>query len=439
MKAFALRALLIAPLVCGMGHATDLRLYPTFGEVRQPLTLSATNGRAVHEQTFSRLAWNLLQPGSLSFFGAPLARIESWPTDLEWLATQEGQPVRVLRAGQAPLEATLVRASDLLVRLSSGDYLNVTPGELAFSSLPPRDGVRVRVEVAAQARVAGELSYRTAALSWQPRYELGAVGTQARLAALAEIRNLGGEAYEAGQVELFAGEVRQVSPGGLLSEQQAGAVLAGRTGTPTAASLNLAVSPVTGLGEVRGLQRYALAGGLTLRPGERLSVPFVQTTVTDFTRYDRVNSYFDRQERSGRASRHYKFTPGQSLPTGPLTVREGGALVGTVQLPATQTGRPVDLDLGADNELRYVRTVKQLAQEKTPAGKVLSTTFRVTYTLTSTKSTAVRVQVREQVYGRPLAVDGQAVQGQQVTVERGVGVPAGAKASLTFTLKLGAG
>ena len=108
-------------------------------------------------------------------------------------------------------------------------------------------------------------------------------------------------------------------------------------------------------------------------------------------------------------------------------------------MPATQAGRPVDLDLGADNELRYVRTVKQLAQEKNPAGRVLSTTFRVTYALTSTKSTSVRAQVREQVYGRPLAVDGKAVQGQQITVERGVEVPAGGKASLTFTLKLRAG
>lgn len=439
MKSLPLRALLLVPLLSTLAGATDLRVYPTFGEVRQSVTLSATNGRAVHEQTFSRPAWNFIQPGSLGFSGAPLVRIEARPTDLDWLTTQEGQPVRVLRTGLSPLEATLVRASDLLVQLSSGEHLNVAPGELAFSALPPRDGVQVRVEVAAQARVAGELSYRTAALSWQPRYELDAAGAQARLAALAEIRNLGGESYEAGQVELFAGEVRQVSAGGLLSEQQAGRVSA-RTAVPVVpSSLNLAASPVTGLGEVRGLQRYALAGGLTLRPGERLSVPFVQATLTGFTRYDRVATYFDPQERSGRASRHYKFAPGQSLPTGPLTVREEGALVGTVQMPATQAGRPVDLDLGADNELRYVRTVKQLSQEKNPAGKVLSTTFRVTYALTSTKSTAVRVQVREQVYGRPLAVDGKAVQGQQVTVERGGEVPAGGQASLTFTLKLGVG
>lgn len=62
---------------------------------------------------------------------------------------------------------------------------------------------------------------------------------------------------------------------------------------------------------MRSLQRYALAGGLTLRPGERLSVTFVQATVTGFTRYDRTNSDFDRQERLRRASCHYKFTPEQ--------------------------------------------------------------------------------------------------------------------------------
>ncbi|WP_245872780.1 hypothetical protein [Deinococcus planocerae] len=70
---------------------------------------------------------------------------------------------------------------------------------------------------------------------------------------------------------------------------------------------------------------------------------------------------------------------------------------------------------------------------------MLSTTYQVTYTLTSTKTRPTRVQVREQVYGRALAVDGQAVQGTQVNVERRVDVPAGGQAKITFKLKVGVG
>ena len=105
-------------------------------------------------------------------------------------------------------------------------------------------------------------------------------------------------------------------------------------------------------------------------------------------------------------------------------------------MPATQAGCPVDLDLGADNGLRYVRTVKQLAQEKKPAGKVPSKTFRVTYALTSTKSTSVRVQVREQVYGQTPRRGRQGRAGPAGhRGARGLGSRRG-KASLTFTLNL---
>lgn len=349
--------------------------------------------------------------------------------------------MKVLRPGQPALDGTLVRASDLLVRLTSGEFLNVQRDELAFTAPPPRDwlqgGVAARFEVAGQGQLSGEVSYHTRALSRSPRYELKAAGSQARLAALAEIRNLGGEAWDALNVDLFAGEVRNVYAGGLISEQQAG-----RTGAATSvptANLSVPVSPVSSVGELRGLQRYTLAGGLKLGRGETLTVPFVQAGIAGFTRYDSISAYFDRQAREGRASRHYRFTPDKALPAGPLSVREEGALAGTVQLPAAQAGRAVALDLGADNELRYARSVKELGQEKNPAGKVRSTTYQVTYTLTSMKTRPVRVQVRKQVYGRPLAVDGQAVQGQQVTVERRVDVPAGGQATLTFRLKLGAG
>lgn len=432
-------SLLLAPGLLAPASATSLRLYPTFAEVRREVN-------PARPLTFTAGAWSLLQPGSLGLSGVPLAQIRVRPTDLDWLTTQEGQPVQVMRAGGPALEGTLVRAADLLVRLSSGESLNVRPEELAFASEPPagwlQGGVEVRFEGAGVNEGRGVVQYRTQALSWSPRYELGASGSTARLSALADLRNISAEAFDAGMVELFAGEVRNALPYGQISELQSGGVMstsalpvpvtpgiAGRTGAGSAS--------VSSLGEVRGLQRYALPGGLRLGRGERLTVPFVQPKITEFTRYASVSTYFSPQSGSGRTSRHYRFVPGAALPSGPLTVREDGLLIGTVTLPAAQAGRGVDLDLGADHDLRFTRTVKTLGQEKNPAGKVVATTYEVTYTLISTKARSTRVQLREQVYGRGLAVDGKAVTGQQANIARRVEVPAGGQATIRFRLKLG--
>ncbi|PNY81688.1 DUF4139 domain-containing protein [Deinococcus koreensis] len=424
-----LSALLLG-LSLGAARAADLRFYPSFGEVSQTVKAGAAP-----ELTFTRPAWALVQPGSLRWTGSALRRLRSVPVDNAWLSAQEGQAVTVLRAGLPPLPGTLIRAADLLVKLDSGNALNVRPDELVFAGTPPRGwaqpGVRVTFDV--EAAPTGQISYRTNALSWQPRYELSASGSAAKLSALADLRNGGEGAFQGEKVELFAGQILNVQP-----------MPAPMPVSPTQAQTDsVAMNAMLGsggglapLGELRGLQRYALKGGLTLGAGETLTLPFLQPKVSAFTRYERITSYFDRSERSGSANRHYKFTPDLSLPAGPLSVLEDGALVGTVTLPAAQAGRPIDLDLGSDPELRYLRTVRQLSLEKSPDGKVLSTTLQVTYALTSTKALPIRVQLREQVYARTVVVDGQPQTSQQVNVERGVDVPAGGKASVSFRVKI---
>jgi hypothetical protein len=439
-----LRPFLLAALLLGSASATDLRIYPSFGEVRQQVNLTATGGKpAAYELTFGRAAWNLVQPGSLSLTGTPLLRLHTRPTDLDWLTTQEGQAVTVLRAGQAPLPGTLIRAEDLLVRLESGAYLNVQATELGFSGLPPRGwlggGVTARFESAASGIQKAEVSYRTAALSWKPRYELTASGTQATLAALAELRNRGDQPFEGQRVDLYAGTVQTVVEG---EQTRAGQANLGRAfPLPTIPGSSDAGNAVTisSLGELRGLQRYALAGAVTLGRGETLTLPFLQPKITAFTRYNSISAYFNAQNSSGQTSRRYKFTPnGTSLPAGTLSVRDGGALVGTVQLAATQGGKPVDVDLGADPELRFARTVKQLGLEKAPDGRILSTTSQVTYTLTSTKALVTRVQLREALYGRLVVVDGEVLPAnRQNNVERRVDVKAGGTATISFKVKIG--
>ncbi|GGR73940.1 hypothetical protein GCM10008959_39020 [Deinococcus seoulensis] len=410
-------------LLSSAAHAADLRVYPTFAEVRQPLTAAPLS--------FPPAQWRWIQPGSVTVLGAAATPFSLRPLELDWLRAQEGQPVTWRRAGQPALAATLERADDLLLRLESGGFVRAALEDLTFSSLPPvQGGVTFRLNGPLPA--GGTLSYRTAALSWTPRYELR-VGTPTTLSALAQITNRSDQVFTAEHADLFGGTVRQVSAAvtGTLTNAAAGDTLP----VPVMPASAGRAEPIN-VGEVRGLQRYALPGGLTVGRGEQLTLPFLKPQVGAFTRYGSVQSYLNGTGSSGQVNRQYKFTPSVSLPAGTVDVREGDLLVGSVTLPAAQAGAPIDLNLGADPDLRYVKRVQQLSQEKSAAGQVVSTTWQVTYSFTSRKSAGLRVNVREQVYGRSVSVDGGAPQPGQVTVTRQVQVPAQGQASLTVRIKV---
>ena len=424
-------ALLLA-LLPSTTYATDLRIYPMFSEVQQP---------AAAEITFPFGAWRWIQPGSFTVSGAAPATISLQPAELDWLRTQEGKSVTWVQPGQAPgsgnaVQATLERADDLLIKLGGGEYVNAGRAELAFSEKPPlQGGVTVKVAGLDTTKNAN-LLYRTGALFWKPRYELTLNGTSASLSALAQISNLSDQPFAAQKVDLYGGSVQQQYQPVLTLVSDARASTTGTVQATTPASSPAANYQIQGVGEVRGLQRYSLPGGLNIGRGETRTLPFLQPKVSDFTRYASVQSYFNGQGQSGSTNRHYKFTSSQSLPTGLVDVREAGLLVGSVQLPAVQAGKPVDLDLGGDSELRYEKTVKRTGQEKNDKGQVLSTSYQVTYTFTSTKSAATKVSVREQFYARSVSVDGGTMQSGQVNITRHVHLPAGGKASLTFKLKV---
>lgn len=434
-RRFPLLPLAALCLLTPLAQAADLRLYPSFAEVTTP-PLKVEGGAVT--VPFPRADWAWTVPGSLRLLGVPVTRTRVTP-GVNPLQAHEGEAVRVLRGG-LNLPGTLVDAGALLVQLGSGEYLTVRPDELALSTRPPssRDAADVKVRFETGGAGEARLLYQTRALSWKPRYDLDASGGAATLHALAEIRNAGEQAFSGG-ADLYAGDVRLVPENGP-TPASVGVGEQGFGAATTSTAGNVAQDrAVLSLGEVRGLQRYALGRPLTIGPRETQTLPFLTPKLSTFARYARVSTYFSPQNSSGRAGRFYKFTADAALPAGPLTVREDGVLVGTVGLGAATAGQLSDLSLGADPDLRFARRVTLLNTEKDSAGRTLSRSYRVTYTLTSTKSAAITTEVREQVYGQGVVVDGKAQNGNPATVVRYAAVPAGGQANVTFTVKVRGG
>jgi len=128
------------------------------------------------------------------------------------LGADAGRPERDLDApGRPAVPATLTRADDLLIRLTTGEYVNAQRAELAFSEPPPVQGGMTLKLRGVEAAESANLAYRTQALFWRPHCELNLNGAVVNLAALAQLTNLSDQVFSAQTVDLYGGSVQQPS------------------------------------------------------------------------------------------------------------------------------------------------------------------------------------------------------------------------------------
>lgn len=425
MRRFALRALLLAPLLSTLAHATDLRVYPGFSEVRETVTVP---GRRL-EVTLAEGVWPGLLPGSLELRGLGLTGLVQ-DRGPGWLKRFEGQTVKLRENGQS-LPVTLVRASDLTIRDAAGDYRQVRLDQLAFPTLPPEEPLagprRLIFEVAQTGQ--GVFSYLTRSVTWSPRFILSAAGSNANLEALADIRNTATVPYTSQTTELFSGEANLArGPEGAVPAPIRTSVTGFYTDTEDSAASPPTVNPAASLG---GLYRYALDRPLTLPAGGTVTLPFLKTRLTSFERFAVLNTYFSPQGSRGALNRTYRLTADQSLPGGVLTVREEGRVVGQTTLVETEKGERIEFALGRDPEVRYGRVVKVLEATGQGSGK-----YQVTYTFENSKDRPLRVEVTERVYGRlALRLNGVERTGEGL-VELRVDVPAKGSVTRSFTAEI---
>lgn len=420
--------LLAAALALGTANATDLRIYPSFAEVRQPVT---STGTALNV-SLPQQAWENVLAGSLDLeglaFDSAVQKLEA-----NWLSGLEGKTVFLVQTtadGEKTEPVTLVRARDLLVKDAAGRYFNVRYEQLRFDTPPPTNPLSPSQTLTYTLPKAGSgtLVYLTRSVGWSPRYTLKASTAGAQLSALADIRNTTELPYDVKDTELYSGDVSvQANPQAQANFEAADMVMRAAPAPVTA--------PKIGSGsELRGLYRYALTTPFTLPANSVVTLPFLTPKLSSFERYVGLNTYFNVATQSGTLDRSYRFKADARLPAGPITVREEGRLVGQTRIDETREGGTVDFSLGDDPDVEYTRTVQTVSQSKDSKGNVVKTTYKVTYAFESSKARSVRAEITERVGGRVVIIDSAAPTKNGGIASLKVDVPAKGKISRSFTV-----
>jgi hypothetical protein len=415
--------MVLSALTLGAAHATDLRIYPSFTEVRQPVQSTGTTLSV----SLPQQAWENVLPGSLDLEGLPFAQAAQ-TLEANWLSGLEGKTVYLERDGKTE-PVTLIRARDLLVKDAAGRYFNVRYEDLRFDTPPPTNpqSPSQTLTYTLPRAGSGTLVYLTRSVGWSPRYTLKASDAGAQLSALADIRNTTELPYDVQNTELYSGDVNvQANPAADVASEAAGFNLRAPAAAPV---------PKIGSGaELRGLYRYALTTPFTLPANSVITLPFLTPKLSTFERYVGLETYFNVATQEGTLNRFYRFKADQRLPAGPITVREDGRLVGQTGLPETREGGTVDFSLGDDPDVAYTRTVQTVGQVKDSKGNVTRSTYKVTYAFESSKARAVRAEITERVGGRLIIIDSAAPTQNGGVARLKVDVPAKGKVSRSFTV-----
>ncbi|MFC4425452.1 DUF4139 domain-containing protein [Deinococcus navajonensis] len=417
---------LAAALYLGGAMATDIRIYPSFTEVREPVSATGTTLTVALPQE----AWAGVIGGSLDLEGLAFTSALQ-KLDANWLSSLEGKTIYLRREDGKTEPVILVRARDLLVRDANGRYFTARYEQLQFDVVPPSNPLSPSQTLVFNLKAPGSgvLSYLTRSVTWAPRYTLKASDAGAQLAALADIRNGTDLPYDVKTTELYAGDVN------VQGRPELEDMGAGRAFTTAAAPVMPAPAPkIQDAGDLRGLYRYALSTPFTLPANSVVTLPFLAPRLSSFERYVGLNTYFSTETQEGTLSRFYRFKADDRLPAGPITVREEGRIVGQTNIGETRQGGEVNFTLGNDPDVAYTRTVQRTGQVKDAKGNATRNTYKVTYLFESSKTRQVRAEVTERIGGRRIIIDTAApVQNQGVATIK-VDVPAGGKVSRSFTV-----
>ncbi len=375
-------ALIVSSLISS-ASATEITLYPSFSEVRENVQL-----------TGSRFDWtpaadlgDYLVPGSLELEYANVLSMQLLPPSGSLLSLFEGKVVKVY-FNEEWIEAKVIKADIGLFEID-GEFIRLENAEVKFPSL---EGARFAPTYSwkfAGAGGAAKILYSTRGLFWAgTRYTLNvASNNTASLTAWADVQNLSSLEYSVPNLTLFAGDVsveqdQEFAQNNRILQNQQNEP----TTTPTAGK---SAPRIVAAGELGGLQSYNYLKPASFAAKATTGLPFIKNTQTvkDVLEYQ---GQFDTNSRATTSlQRVYSFMTPQSLPTGGVTVREAGRLVGQTSIPNTPKLGNVRLNLGKDFDVKLIRLVQPIERTKKIAR------YRVDYTIKNVKSRGVNLRIAE--------------------------------------------
>lgn len=373
MKNLIALTIAAASIALPSARASELSLYYNFAEVRDAVTL--TGGR--FDWTSSADVGAFLIPGSLELEYPELFNMTLLPPSSSLLEAFEGREVLLKIGEAAPVKAKVIRADIGLFEVN-GQYVQASASQVIYPSL---EGVRFAPTYSWQYGGTGgkaNLTYLTRALSWSPRYTLTIKDNAANLSAWADITNASKLEYTAPSANLIAGQVNIVASEDGFNRPQAAAFAS-----------RIESDSVQASGELGGLQTFKYAKPVTLLPKTTTALPFVNTKAT----LERILEYRGGFNPSPKQviplQRVYSVKTDSDLPGGVVTIREDGRVVGQARMSDNPKAEPATLNLGADFDLRLTRTVQTIERLQKSAK------YKVSFSLTNTKTRAVTVRLSE--------------------------------------------
>jgi hypothetical protein len=271
------------------------------------------------------------------------------------------------------------------------------------------------------------------------------------LESWADLYNAGAARVEADKVQLVAGKVTVLGFGRNTQapvDYRFDSVLEDRVAYEPATA-----SRVQSQGENAGNQSYLLKGKLVLERGAKRSVPFVESKIlvrrlakpVKSTQYD---SRTGQNVQSWQVRRIYRISSDTFLPTGPITVREAGQLLGQTTLRDVAPSDLVDLELGFDPGVLFEKSLNkspnQTVVETDPNGYKRNLTLYttvITLKATNTKDRPIALEYADNLRNDlPESGDVQSVTGpgqlNQKTLDYLLAEEIPARSSKTFILNI---
>ena len=353
-----------------MASNSIIRIYPSFTEIRQNVET-----KSPHQIYFPQDLYNQIMGGSINLEGVNVTAMNAVLRE----NNLEGKIVHINK-DKTIREVKMIRSRDSLVQdLATLRYYHVDKSQIEFTEIPEETGTEVTFKLEKDG--AAVLSYLMFGITWKPRYSLNIHGESHTFQGWADITNNTQKLYSVDKTELFGGDVNITQ-----HRTRAGVMY-------MAMARDMGAPKIKAEGEIAGLYMYSISDGYTLEPRSTFSLPFVAPTIV-LKKVALIDSYFSHTNNNGQSSRVYKIKSDEFLPTGSVTIREDGRVVGQAQVPNLSVDENTDLSVGNDPDVSFERNVKVISHNEDISQ------YAVTVNIKNRKARDVNYEFIEHFHGR---------------------------------------